>query len=140
VIAFFPGAQQVVNERIASALINLDDPNIMLDLRQLNGRVCSNKVDAFWSELQVYLDEFNLAVDERHHSDVLHMPIAISIRHLQEIISDRLTAKNMDSGEHSVIPLACYQFWPRNHFSISALRYTGRFSVKFGVQLRKLQN
>ena len=53
VIAFFPGAQQVVNERVASALINLDDPNIMLDLRQLNGTVGSDKFDAFWSELQV---------------------------------------------------------------------------------------
>jgi len=106
VIAFFPGAQQVVNERVASALINLDDPNIMLDLRQLNGTVCSDKFDAFWSELQVYLDEFNLAVDERRHSDVLHMPIAISIRHLQEIISDRFIAKNMDSGGHSAIPSA----------------------------------
>jgi len=72
----------VVDECIASALIDLDDPNIMLDLRELNRRVCSDKFDAFWCEVQAYLDKFNLAVDERQHSDILHMPIAVSICHL----------------------------------------------------------
>ena len=81
----------MVDERVASALIDLDDPNIMLDLRS------SDKFDAFWCEVQAYLDEFNFAVDERRHSDILHMPIAVSIRHLQAIISNRLLSKNEDS-------------------------------------------
>jgi len=51
----------------------------MLDLKQLNRKVCSDKFDAFWCELQAYSGEFNLAVDEGWHSDVLQMPMAISI-------------------------------------------------------------
>ena len=73
----------------------------MLDLRRLNGKVNSNKFDAFWNELQAYLDDLGLAVDERRHSAVLHMPIAVSIRHLQEIISECLTAKKQGFSRYS---------------------------------------
>ena len=139
---FSLGAQQIVDERVAKALIDLDDPDIMLDLRRLNGRVTSDKFDPFWDELQAYLDELGLAVDERRHSSVLQMPIAVSIRHLQGITSERLSAKTKESGEHVAIPSLewiRYQFWPKNPYSTSALHYTGRFSIKFGVQSRQLR-
>ena len=73
----------------------------MLDLRRLNGKTNSDKFDTFWNELQTYLDELGLAADERRHSSVLRMPIAISICHLQEIISERLIAKNKGSVDIS---------------------------------------
>jgi len=66
------------------------------------------------------------------------VPMAISICYLQEIIFDWFLAKNMDS-EHSTIPSLewiRYQFLPRNPNSTSALHYTGRFSIKFGVQFK----
>ncbi|SMN01555.1 hypothetical protein SPONL_2127 [uncultured Candidatus Thioglobus sp.] len=134
------GAEQAVNERIAQALVHLDDPDILLDLRKLNGKVKNTAFDHFWEELQLYLDELNPAVDERRHSAVLHMPIAISIRHLREIISDRLSSKF--PGEEKGIPSLewiRYQFWPRNPYSSSALRYTGKFDVKFGIQCRQMR-
>ena len=127
---------------MAKALIDLDDPDIVIDLRRLNGRVTNDKFNPFWDELQVYLDELGLAVDERRHSGVLHMPIAVSIRHLRDIISERLSAKTKESSEDVAIPSEewiRYQFWPKNPYCASALRYTGRFSVKFGVQSCQLR-
>lgn len=134
------GAEQGVNERVAKALVHLDDPDILLDLRKLNGKVKSTAFDPFWDELQLYLDELNPAVDERRHSTVLHMPIAISIRHLRDIISGCLVLKF--PGEEKDIPgleWIRYQFWPRNPYSSSALRYTGNFAVKFGIQCRQMR-
>ena len=61
---------------MAKALLQLDDPEIILDLRQMNGKPNSTIFDEFWDELQLYLDETTLAVDERWHGDVMHMPFA----------------------------------------------------------------
>ena len=124
---------------MAEAVLATDDPEIILDLRKLNGNPRSTKFDEFWSELASY-EETTLAVDERRHTDVLHMPLAISIRHIHDLISERLEKKF--PGEKKPIPSLewiRYQFWPKNPFSTSALRYTGRFPVKFGVQIRQMR-
>ena len=47
-------------------------------LRKANGNPI---LDCFWQELQAYLDELLLAVDDRRHGETLHMPLAISVRH-----------------------------------------------------------
>ena len=132
-------AEAQVDERVARAVVNLDDPEIVLDLRRMNGKAQSTLFDAFWSELQAYLDESNLAVDDRRHGETLHMPFATSLRHLQEVINDRL---------HQKFPQECppipslewirLQFWPCNQYSAVALMYIGRFRVKFGVQVQQL--
>lgn len=54
-----------VKERVAKAILNLDDPEIMLDLCRTNGKPNSTHFDQFWAERQAYLDEINLAVDDR---------------------------------------------------------------------------
>ncbi len=69
-------SEAAVDERVAKAVLQLDDPQMVMDLRRMNGKPI---FDAFWQELQLYLDETNLAVDERRHGDVLHMPLAISV-------------------------------------------------------------
>ena len=56
-----------MDERVARAVVNLDDPELVLDLRRMNGKAQSSLFDAFWGELQAHLDEINLAVDERRH-------------------------------------------------------------------------
>lgn len=58
-------------------------------LRQTNPKANSSAFDKFWYELQAYSDETTLAMDERRHGDVLHMPLAVSIRQLQKVITDR---------------------------------------------------
>ena len=79
-------AEKAVDDTVAQALLDLDDPGIVLDLRAQNGDPKSTKFDDFWQELSIFLEEGVLAVDERRHSDVLHMPVAISVRHLRECI------------------------------------------------------
>ena len=124
---------------VARALVHLDDPDIILDMRQLNGNPQSTKFDPFWNELQLYLDEINLAVDERRHGDVLHLPVAISLRHLQELIHDRLQKKYPESCPPTPsLEWIRLQFWPSNQYNISALKCSGRFKIKYGVQVRQL--
>ena len=84
----FCSAEAQADEHVARAVVNLDDPEIVLDLRRMNGKAQSSLFDALWSELQAYLDDINLAVDESRHGKTLHMPFAISLQHLQEVISD----------------------------------------------------
>ena len=131
--------QAEVDERVANAILNVDDPEIVLDLRRANGKLNSTIFDKFWDELQAYFDEMTLAVDERRRGDVLHMPLAIPIRQLQEVI-ERLTKKFPDATPP--IPSQEWirlQFWPANPFTDRAIRHTGRFKVKFGVQVRQLR-
>lgn len=65
-----------MDERVARGVYNLE---VVLDLRSMDGKVQSSHFDAFWDEVQVYLDEINLAVDDRRHGDTLHMPFATSL-------------------------------------------------------------
>ena len=128
--------QGKIDERVALAVISVDDPDIIL----ANGNPSSTIFDTFWQELQAYLDELLLAVDDRRHGEALHMPLAISVRHLREKIIERL-----HSAYETVMPAVPseewirLQFWPPNPYTSQALRYSGRFQVKFGVQIRQLR-
>ena len=73
----------------------------------------------------------------------MHMPLAISIRDLCDIILAKLHIKN---GEP--LPAEIYipsyewirlQFWPTNSTTAKAMQYTGRYQVKFKVQGRLLR-
>ena len=85
-----------VDEQVAKAMIELDDPEVILDLRKCNGNPKSSLFDPFWEELQTYLDELTPAVDDRRHGEVLYMPYAVSVCHLLEIIAERLQQKFSD--------------------------------------------
>lgn len=71
-------AEAQVDERVAQAVVSLVDPEIVLDLHRLNGKADSNLFDAFWGELQAYLDKINLAVDER---DIVIHSICLLLHH-----------------------------------------------------------
>ena len=119
-----------VDEHVAQAVVEVDNPEVVLDFRSMNRKVQSSHFDAFWDELQAYLDEIR---------DNLHMPFATSLQHLQELIIDRLHRKFPE--ECPPIPSLEWmqlQFWPSNQYTARALRYTGRFNVKFAVQVRQL--
>lgn len=79
----------------------------------------------------MYFDEMTLALDERRHGNVLNMPLATSIRQLQEVVTERLKKKFPKSNPR--IPSHA------NPFTGKAIRYTGRFKVKCGVQVRQLR-
>ena len=118
-------------------VLNFNDLAIVLDLRKTNGHPSCDLFDPFWEEVQAYFDEINLAVDERRHTEVLHMPVAVSIRHLKEVISERLHPDSMPATP------SCewlrLQLWPPNPFTNQAITYTGRFKVKFGVEIHQLR-
>ena len=132
-------AEAKVDEQVAEAVIDLDDSEIVLDLRRMNGKVQNSQFDDFWDELQVYLDEINLAVDERRHGGTLHMPFAISLWHIHEVITSRLRQKFPD--KFPPVPSLEWlrlHFCPCKQYTAVALKYTGRFRVKFAVQVRQL--
>ena len=80
-----------------------------------------------------------LAVDERRHGDIMHMPFAVLIGHLLELITERLMSKHPDSTVAIPTQESVHiQFWPANAYTEQAVRYTGRFKVMFGVQVRQL--
>ncbi len=113
-------AEKEVDNRVAAALLDLDDPKVNIDLRELNATPKSMRFDVCWEEMSQYLEETTVAVDERGHSDVMHMPLAISVRHLRDIIVKRLL------GKHSTMPSIPSLDW---------IPYSGNFSrgTKFCV-------
>ena len=86
-------AENEVDGRVVKALIQMSDSDIILDLWRSNGSTKSTTFDAFWNELQAYLHEITLAVDERWHGEALHMPFAVSLHHLRNLIAERLAKR-----------------------------------------------
>lgn len=125
---------------IAEEVFELDEPEILLDMRRLNGKPNSTVFERFWDELSFYLEEITPACDDRRHSSTLHMPIAISVSNLRDIIEGRLSSKF--PSEDIAIPSVEWirlQFSPRNPYAANSIRNTGRFEVKFAVQKRQLR-
>ena len=86
-------AEAAIDDRVATCLLDLDDPDIVMDMRKLNGKPGSSEFDTFWLELSTYLEEVGPAVQERRHGETMYIPIAISVNHLREVISSRLKEK-----------------------------------------------
>ena len=65
----------------------MEDPDVILDLRALNGGQ-KTKYNTFWDEVQKFPQEgVGLAAEERRHSEVTHLARAISVRDLLEQVS-----------------------------------------------------
>ncbi|CAB4398618.1 unnamed protein product [Rhizophagus irregularis] len=73
----------------------------------------------------------------------MHMPLAISIRDLRDIILAKLHIKNGEPLPAEIYIPSCewirLQFWPTNSTTTKAIQYTGRYQVKFKVQGRLLR-
>ena len=124
-----------VDDRTVKYLLDMDDHDIILDLRKLNGKPSSSTFDVFWLELHQYLEVIGPAVQERRHGEAMYMPVAISENHVREIISNFFPLEEIPSLEWTRL-----QFLPRNPYEITALRYTGKFNVKYAVQCRQLRH
>ncbi|RIB15445.1 hypothetical protein C2G38_2192330 [Gigaspora rosea] len=79
------------------------------------------------------------AVNDRRHGNILYMPWFISIRDLQKSIIQRLTLRYGDPLPDSIcIPSLEWirlQFWPTNSTVNRAIKHTGRFKIKYQVQI-----
>lgn len=90
----------------------------------------------FWDECKKFLEEdVGIAVDDRRHSDDIHIAKAISIRDFPDQVASRCPESTAVPSVEWV-PL---QFWPKNHQRNSALHHTGRFKVCSKFQQRLWQ-
>ena len=104
---------------------------VCADLRCMNGDPGSTVYNDFWKELDSLFTEYQAAVHERRHGNVLYLPFAISIREL----IDRVKMRKPDIKIHSE-QWVRLQFQPKNPLSLS---HTSRFDIKYQVQRRQLR-
>lgn len=69
-------AETEVDDRVAKLAeeaFELDEPDILLDLRGLNGKPNATAFDKFWEELSAYLEEITPAVDDHRHGSTTRL-------------------------------------------------------------------
>ena len=64
-------SEKEVDERLL-ALFELEEPDLVYDLRAANSGNQSNRYSVFWSKAKEFLEDVGTAVDERRHSQVVH--------------------------------------------------------------------
>ena len=110
-----------------------DEPSTTFDLRSLNSSTSHAKFDIFWNQCSTYLNEtIGTAVDDRRHSEVVHLAHAISVRDLQDQVQKRCP-------EGTLVPSLEWirlQFWPKLKHILN-MHYTGRLKIKFMIQKRQ---
>lgn len=108
----------------------LEDPDIIADLRTLNSSTSRAKFDRFWSECEAVLnEEVGVAVDDRRHSEVTHLASAISIRDLWECVKQRFPADTAIPSQECLR----LQFWSKTVHVKKTLHYTGRLKIRFMI-------
>ena len=101
-----------IDDRVAHFVLLADDPDVILDLRVLNGQPGSTRFDLFWNECQKFFDEHVAAVSERRHGDYLYLPFAISVEDLLQQIKAHLPVDTpIPSSEWLRL-----QFWPTDPY------------------------
>ena len=104
-----------VDSRVTKAILEVNDPQLILDLRECNGKVNASHFDKFWEELQVCF--------------------TCLLLHLHELIFERLKVKYPENCPPvPSLEWVRLQFWPSNQYTMRALKYTAKLRVKFGVK------
>ena len=110
------------NDKRVSLVIDMepDEPSTIFDLRSLNSSTLRAKFDIFWNECSAYLNEtIGTAVDDRRHSEVVHLPHAILVQDLQDQVQKRCP-------EGTLVPSSEWirlQFWPKSKHVEHALHW-----------------
>ena len=124
--------QEDIDHRIRE-IIDLEDPDVVPDLRTLNAGQ-PTRYDVFWEECEKFLsEEVGLAIDDRRHGQIVHLARAISIGDLVEQVKSHCS-------DNTLIPSVEWvrlQFWPKTPSALSSLQYTSRYKMKFMVQQRQ---
>ena len=125
-------SQSELDERV-HVFFKLEEPHLVYDLRQLySGR--ASLYDTFWEKAKEFLDEdVGTAVDDRRHSQAVHLAKAISVRDLREQVTDRCPPDTPIPSEEYIR----LQFLPRRKNTKTAEYYTGKLEVKRMVQQRQ---
>ena len=126
-------SEKEVDERL-SALFELEEPDLIYDLRDANPGNQSNRYSVFWSTAKTFLEEdIGTAVDDRRHSQTVHVAKAISVRDFKQQVEQRCPPET---------PIPCdelvrLQFVPAHKCYRSASKYTSFLEVKKQVQQRQ---
>ena len=123
-----------VDMRVSEFFLASDDPQLVLDLRENNGRVKSDKYDMFWQVLSVVIDE-KQAVHERRTNDTCYLADFVSIRDLIVQVLEKAPEGTLAPSESWIR----YQFFPTNPYMRAAAKYTGQFNLKYKIQQRLLR-
>lgn len=95
-----------------------------------------SRFDVFWSKAKEFLEEdVGTTVDDRRHSQVVHLAKAILVRDVKEQVKSRCPADMPIPSEAYI----CLQFLPSKKNAKVAERYTGRLEIKRMVQQRQWQ-
>lgn len=122
--------EKEINERV-SKMMEADDTDLLFDLRATNGS--DTYYDVFFEEMGKYFDEQLLQVNDRRKGEELYLPLAISIETLKKEIVKRVPDGTPIPSSETIR----LQFSPSNPFYNTALKYSGKFNVKFRVQVRQ---
>lgn len=77
-------SQEELDERVKQA-IEMEDPDVVIHLRRLNSG-SKTHYGTFWDDLE---EDVGMAVDDRRHSDVIHIAKTISIRDFRVQVASR---------------------------------------------------
>lgn len=124
--------QSTKQDEICKFFMEVDEPNLLLNLRTSNGNPSSMKVDEFWEEICVMFNKYQTAVHKHRHNPVSYLQFAISIRELIERVKKR-------SGILTPLQEWVYlQFSPINLCTNNAMKYIGHFEIKYTRQRRQM--
>ncbi len=114
-------------DRRVYQMLEMEDPDIIIDLRELNCG-CKSQYDVFWEECKKFIQErIGAAVDDRRHSCVAHIACAISVHDLIE----QVRTKCPNGTKVPCTSWVQLQFWPKTIHAKSKTHYTGRLNIKF---------
>ena len=109
-------ANQTEVDRRIHQIIEMEDCDILSDLRALNGKQ-HTQYDVFWDEAQRFMSDVS-AIDDRCHGQIAHLSRAISVRDFVEQVSQRCP-------QGTLIPSVEWtrlQFWPKNPSILKSLQ------------------
>ena len=108
-----------------------ESPELVYDLRQLNtGRIRSFEI--FFEKMGEVIEEW-VAADERRHG-VVHLSQYLSLPNVCEQV------KCPPDTPTPSLDLVRLQFCPKNPAVHATLNFTGRFQVRYKIQLRQLRS
>ena len=118
-------------------LVDMEDSEIIVDLRHHNHKQSVSKYEKFWVECEKFLHEdVGTAVDDRRHGEVTHLARAISLRDFCDQVKARLSAE----ADIPSIEWIRLQFWPKTPKAQASLQHNSRFKVKYMVQQRQFRH
>ena len=109
----------------ARLFVEMEDPEIVLDLRSLNTGQ-KTKYNCFWDEVEKFLQEdVGLAVEERRHSEIIYLKLF----QLEISYSKLLLDVHEVHLFHLILGWLCS--FAKNAHAQSGVHYTERFKVKY---------